>query len=131
MRRSRPAACMMAAKRNADRQRNRTGVVKPLAALGKGEEPPVITSSIGISSPETPGGTHSNTHIRHAHTITASTACPSGFKPSSGGMLRMMKSAAQAMTNPAHVLPGDRPESTTFWRNCAIIVPLLMDPPPE
>src|SRR5712692_360545 len=62
-RRSRPAACMIAAKMKAERQRNATGVANPSAALEKGLAAPLMTSSIGISRPDTPAGSASKTHI--------------------------------------------------------------------
>ena len=85
-RRSSPAACMMAAKMNAARHRNATGVTNPLAAAGNGLTALVITRSIGMSSPETPTGIASKIHIRHAQTITASAAWPAGLRPCGVGM---------------------------------------------
>jgi len=56
MRRSMPAACMMAAKMNAARHSAATGVVKPLAACGNLPTPPESTSNIGIMMPVMPTG---------------------------------------------------------------------------
>src|SRR6266545_852453 len=118
-RRSRPAACMIAAKMKAERQRNTTGVANPSAALEKGLAAPLMTSSIGISRPETPAGSASKTHIVHAHATTASVALPAGDRPAGAGIPnRIRKKINQARAKPTKVLRRGSPAAAMFARNC-------------
>ena len=61
--------------------------------------------------PVIPAGSASDTHIRLAQTMMASTLTPAGVRPPDGGTIMMTANAIHATTKPLMTLDGFFPEA--------------------